>query len=594
MLSKHRRPRPPRSTAVRIRSVLTGAVALCLLVPALAASASSSSGAAEDLSSTGGRTWYVATNGSGTAPGTKAQPLRMLAQAINRAAQGDTIVLRKGTYHERVVVTTPNLTITALPGEAVWMDGSSTVTGFRATGATWTRANWNYDFDHSPTFTRGAPDNTGAGWNYINPAYPMAAHPDQVWIAGKRLRQVKTPADVRAGTFAVDTAANKLVVGTNPLGKTVRASTLNKAISVRASGVHLSGFGVRRYAVSMPDHGAVTLEKPHTRMTRMKVVSNATSGLGVSADYIKLVNSTFSRNGLIGIHGASTYHLRMSGLTVKRNNLEHFNKLPMAGGIKIGRARDVSIRDSVVTQNIGNGVWFDESVYDSRIVNNRVNGNTGHGVEVELSERSVIANNMILGNHEHGILVLDTGAVRIYNNTLLRNYRPINIIQDKRTHENARSGHDRRRPFPDPTVPWRVQNVQIRNNVLAYARAGSACVLCVEDGSHQRSAAQMGIAPESNVYVRADNLPRWLIVWSSGVGNPDVFTTLGAFRTATGRERLGVHTTSPVVSAHGGASDQLLSWGEDRASAIPDDVADMIGVRTSLRRIGVIPWQLNW
>lgn len=580
--------RAPRSKSARIRSAVAGGLGLLLLTSVLASSTSASTSAAAE------RTWYVSPSGSATAAGTISAPLRKLGQAVARAGSGDTIVLRAGTYHENVTIYTPDLTIRAMPGEAVWMDGSSRVSNFRATGTTWTKSDWNYNFDHSPTFTRGAPDNTGAGWSYINPAYPMAAHPDQVWVGGKRLRQVKTPADVRPGTFAVDTGANKLVIGTSPVGKRVQASTLTKALSVRAPGVHLVGFGVRRYAVSMPDHGAVTLEKPHTRMTRMKVVSNATSGLGVSADYIKLVNSTFSRNGLIGIHGASTYHLRMSGLTVKRNNLEHFNELPMAGGIKIGRSRDVSIRGSVVTQNLGSGVWFDESVYDSRIINNRVNGNTGHGVEVELSERSVIANNMILGNHEHGILVLDTGAVRIYNNTLLRNYRPINIIQDKRTHQNARSGHDRRRPFPDPTVPWRVQDVQLRNNVLAYARTGSACVLCVEDGSHQRSAAQMGIAPESNVYVRADNLPRWLIVWSSGVGDPDVFTTLGAFRTGTGRERLGVDTTAPVVSAHGGASDQLLSWGEDRASAIPDDVADMIGVPTSLRRIGVIPWQLNW
>lgn len=595
MLSIHRLSRPPRSKAVRIRNAVAAAIGLCLLAPALAASASSSSGAAEDLQSAGGRTWYVATTGSGTAPGTKAQPLRRLAQAVNRAGQGDRIVLRKGTYHERVVVTTPDVTIMAMPGEAVWMDGSSSVTGFRATGATWTRANWNYNFDHSPTFTRGAPDNQAPNWGFVNPAYPMAAHPDQVWVSGKRLRQVKTPADVRPGTFAVDTRANKLVVGTKPFGKTVRASTLTKAIAVRATGVRLIGFGIRRYAGSLPDLGAVTLEKPNLRMIKMKVVSNATVGVGAYADDVHLVDSTFSRNGLIGVHGSQAYGLRMRGLTVKRNNLEHFNEVPSAGGIKVGRSRDVSLSDSVVSQNFGTGIWYDESVYHSRVINNRLTGNTEHGVHLELSERSIVANNLILNNVDKGIQVVDTGNVQIYNNTLVNNDRPLNIIQDRRTPENPMgSGHDPRRPWPDPTVPWRTANVTIRNNVIAYPREAANCLLCVEDAASQRSAAQMGVAPESNVYVRADRLPTWLVVWSRGAGNPEVFTTLAAFRRATGHERFGVHTSRAVVSSRGKASDELVRWGEKRASALPADIAERIGVRTSLRRIGAIPWRLNW
>ena len=49
-------------------------------------------------------------------------------------------------------------------------------------GTIFSAGNWTAQFDASPTFTFGAPDGTTAGWSFVNPQYPMAAHPDQVWI----------------------------------------------------------------------------------------------------------------------------------------------------------------------------------------------------------------------------------------------------------------------------------------------------------------------------------------------------------------------------------------------------------------------------
>lgn len=560
------------------------------LLPVLSAA----TGTAPAVSAASTRTWYVATSGSDSASGTKSRPLRRIRTAVDRAAAGDMIVLRRGSYHENVAVYTPNLTIRAMSGERVWMDGSRVVTGFRDSGSTWTKDRWTYDFDHTPSFTRGEPDGTAPGWQWLNPAYPMAAHPDQVWVGTKRLRQVPAPVDVRGGTFAVDTTNDRLVIGTNPAGRTVRASTLTKALSVRASGVRLVGFGVRRYAVSVPDHGAVTLESAKTSMTRMTVVDNATSGLGVSNDDVTLTASTFSRNGLIGIHAAHSYRLKMRGLVVRWNNVERFNRSPISGAIKIGRSRGVLLRDSVVSRNYGTAVWFDESTYDTKVISNRIVGNTGHGVFVELSERSVVANNLVVSNGGKGIQIVDSGAVRIYNNTLVHNDRPINVAQDQRSPENPMgSGHDRRRPYPDPTVPWRVDDIVVRNNVIAYPRGDANCMLCVEDYSQQRSAAQMGVLPESNVYVRPD-APRWLVVWSRGAGDPAVYTTLGEFRGAANHELRGVHTRDGVVSLRGRASDRLVRWGRQRASALPRDIAALMKVDRSLRRIGVAPWKLRW
>ena len=95
----------------------------------------------------------------------------------------------------------------------------------------------------------------------------MAAWPDQVFVDGKQLAQVASATDVVAGTFAVDYANQKLILGTNPAGKSITASTLDKAVSVRANDTTLSGFTVRGYATSMPTMGTITLERAGAKVS---------------------------------------------------------------------------------------------------------------------------------------------------------------------------------------------------------------------------------------------------------------------------------------------------------------------------------------
>ena len=94
---------------------------------------------------------------------------------------GQTIVLRAGTFHESVVVN-KDVTIQSYPHEAAWLDGSSLVTGWARSGSSWKVGGWTTKFDSSPSYTRGSSGSTAAGWSFINPSYPMAAHPDQVEI----------------------------------------------------------------------------------------------------------------------------------------------------------------------------------------------------------------------------------------------------------------------------------------------------------------------------------------------------------------------------------------------------------------------------
>ncbi len=141
------------------------------------------------------------------------------------------------------------------PGAPVWLDGSRRVHRWRSASNGFVHEGWRASFDSSPTYTWGAADGTEPGWSFVNGRRPMAAHPDQVWIGGVAQRQVSSLSKLERGTFFVDDRANRLYLGSDPRGRKVRASTLAKALAIRAAGTTVRGIGVRRYAPVGPAHG---------------------------------------------------------------------------------------------------------------------------------------------------------------------------------------------------------------------------------------------------------------------------------------------------------------------------------------------------
>src|SRR6478735_11853160 len=129
---------------------------------------------------------YVSPSGSDTAAGTSTAPLKTVAAAIVKVPAGGTLVLRAGSYHEALTIA-KKVTIQNYPGEAAWFDGSSAVSKFVASGTTWRLDGWTAEFDASASYTFGS--NAGG---FVNAAYPMASHPDQVWIDGVAQQQASS------------------------------------------------------------------------------------------------------------------------------------------------------------------------------------------------------------------------------------------------------------------------------------------------------------------------------------------------------------------------------------------------------------------
>lgn len=502
---------------------------------------------------------FVAPWGSASGTGALDKPLLTIAQGVDKASAGGTVVVRAGTYHEDVTISKA-VTVTGYPGEEVWLDGSSVVSAWTQSGSTWYTP-YTHNFDSSPGFTKGVADGTAEAWRFLSTSYPMAAHPDMVFVDGARLQEVKSLSLVKDGTFYVDDAADRIYLGSNPSGKQVRVSDLQKAISVRADGAAIKGLGVRRYATSLWMMGSVTLEKKNNVAENLTVVDNASIGMGVYGDNAKLTRITSQGNGLMGINANAAYGMVADKLRVTKNNVERFNSTPAAGGFKITRSRGVDVGDSLFSDNYGTGLWLDESVYDADVHGNNMIGNASHGLSFEISSTAVLVDNLVLNNKGFGFKINNADKLEIWNNTLVGNDRAINLVQDsRRNSQTSTPGHDPRRPNPDSTVPWVLRQISVNNNVVGKGAGAANCMVCVEDYSHQVKAADMALTFRSNIYNRSNGSPSWFAIWSNGAGNPNVYTSLAAFRAATAKEQnsLGFDTGTVVDSSTGVLADSVF------------------------------------
>jgi len=518
-----------------------------------------------------------ASSGRDSDSGTVGSPLRSIAAAVSKATSGQTVVMRAGSYNEQVVIDKP-LKLQSYPREAVWLDGSDPVSDWSQSGSTWV-APWNSQFNHS---------NDSSGNNasrFINPAYPMAAWPDQVFIDGSPLQQVGSAGEVTANSFFVDYGSRTLRIGRSPSGHDVRASDKTQAIYTTAAGVKLQGFGVRRYATQLSDSGTVRIGNAASLVQNLVITDNAMLGLSVRNDNNRVENVTVSRNGQLGIGANASYGLRIADSVVEGNNTQHFKSAPVAGGVKITRARGVSIIHNNVSNNIDStGIWCDESCYDIDVASNTVSGNGAAGLELELSDTAIVANNQLVGNHV-GALIFDTGNVRLYNNEFGRSgLISLQLKQDARRASNtSATGHDSRQPNPDPTVPWITKNITVSNNVFG---TGGQYQIYAMDNVSGWSADNMRPTITGNLFNRWLSSGQTKMVGWGGSDNRSVtnFQTPEALAAAKNSSWRNA-AVNPSTDIYAMASAAVSNVGV--AQGLPSDIAALLEQPAGVQHLGM-------
>ncbi len=506
--------------------------------------------------------------------GTLTSPYQSAQTAVAKAPSGATVVLRGGVYHESVRVPfNKRLVIQPYPNEAVWFDGAAPVTGWVKNGSTWAVDGWNHIFDKRVSFGQNKDESS---W-FVDPAFPMAGHPDQVWVGGVELVQVGSEGAVTTGKFFVDRTDKRLVIGTDPAGKLVEASRIQKAIQIHGAGTTVRGIGIRRYAPHLALFGAVSYEVDDLTLENVTVLDSATIGIGGWGDRATMRNITVKGSGLLGLHGDAAPGLLIADSLFERNNDERFREQPVSGGVKLTNSEGVRVVNSVFHRNTTYGLWFDVSMRSVTITGNRLTDNGGAGLLYELSADAIIADNYFARNGKAALFLFDSNNVKVWNNTLDKNHRSIQVLQDDR-----RNGH----AALAARVPWVTSDIEVANNVITYGT--NFCPVLTQHLSNKWYGSDFGISSDANVFHRATATdPSRFACWADGAAGTKSFDTLGAFSKHSGLETSSrLYEGSAIVTADGALTSQARTATTDVPRPLPADVAAEIGRAVGERSLG--------
>ena len=178
-------------------------------------------------------------------------------------------------------------------------------------------------------------------------------------------------------------------------------------------------------------------------------------------------------------------------------------------------------------------------------------GNALHGIFFEISSRGIFSGNLVKDNAGHGFNI-NNSSMSILTRNVVSGSGDGNIVmlQDPRT-PGSSYGADSRYPG-DPAMIWLNTNAQvIRNTMIG---TNPTPLLWSQDYTSTRSWAQQGNVTNGNRYVRTNSLPATPYKFNTTKIGATPYTTLTAFRAATGQEAAGAEagvnpaTAQPVVN----------------------------------------------
>ncbi len=360
-----------------------------------------------------------------------------------------------------------------------------------------------------------------------------------------------------AGTFWVDRSNKRVYLRSTDKAKgSVEVSSLDVFLTVSGADSVVEGFRVKRFSNSADDYGVLKVTSTGDRSVVRDVeisdaafqavmLAGAESSSGI-LDGVVLENVTISRANWMGISSNMIQNLTMRRLRISGlNQFKEFTNAPQSGAFKASRNRKVTFVDSIIENNNGHGIWFDQSSYDVEIAGNRVTGNSGSSVFFEISDRLVLANNYIRSSGERALKLAGASGVSMVNNTIVGGGE-LGIYVDSRSKPGCAdpskplcpggtsTDRDKVRSRP-ATLDWMPRIDLMINNIIAYPTSKGYCAsttVCIT-GSNSTATA-----PLNTVIHKADSsrgIPQTVIdgnVYANGSGTV-VSTTAGRFSTHT-------------------------------------------------------------
>lgn len=354
--------------------------------------------------------------------GTAEKPFKTLtaATAKGRLKPGDTLLVHQGVYRETLSLTGGNahsgkpgahIRLMAVPGEAVEIKGSNLVTGWKKhkdapTGAIYVKEDWAANSQQ--VFCDGEVLTQIAGF--------VGEGAAQDYWKGRKGNGL---ADLEEGSFYYDRDAKKLYLwltaGADPAAHTIEASVRTAGIFVSDLNYYdISGFKITHANLNIGGtYGS------HITVDGCDVSYADFCGISLGGSFNSLLNCKSNHNGNSGI---STYYRghRVVGCEVRFNNRRLWSASWHAGGMK-NFSSDTIISGCTAEGNFKSpGIWFDGSVANVTIENNRCFHNEA-GIMFEIGERAIVRNNVCYENTGRGIYISNSAYCSILFNLCHRN-----------------------------------------------------------------------------------------------------------------------------------------------------------------------------
>ncbi|KAI6238745.1 DUF1565 domain-containing protein [Aphelenchoides fujianensis] len=511
---------------------------------------------------------YVATNGVDTNAGTQAAPLRTPLAAVKKVANGGTIVVRAGVYYD-VALGSPNkkFNLQAYPHEQVYFLGSVRVTAWTKENAYWKAA-----------FANTLP-NVTCPKEAVNPSYPMACKPEQVFVNGVPLLQVAALSDVTTGKFYQPTGSQWVYIGTDPTSKVVEVVKVERGLELLPGGAGslFAGIGFAQYGSRWGDYAAAVISNAEN-VTISQCLFTQNSGRGLSIDRPKQIvrDSIFSYNGLAGINGNRCHGLTITRNVFTNNNMARFETQNCGAyctiaAVKINHAQNVRVDLNSFVDNFAPGLWFDLGCTDAVVTRNWITGNQGTGLFYEVSARAIIASNVFWKNTVYGVKLAGSDHPKYQ----------LGLWEDLRIACNKNDAYS-----CEQKLTWDTTNTIIRNNLFSNGQNFGLVVI----GSTQVHAYHYIEAMDHNGYFRADSSVSPLVHWCNTTEKEWVdYQTHTPFKEAT---RLDL--TPPSISIRDVPTNPFFvnktagnfnltpnSVARSAGTALPADIAAALGVAAS-------------
>ncbi len=479
--------------------------------------------------------YFVAPDGVLSNTGTRPDSPWPVDRALLVAPSGTTIVFRGGTYRVGEIRFNKNVTLQPYRDETPIFKGSQIVTDWTPDGNTW-RTPWVHHFDpDQDDFDNLRRDDV-----------------DMVWINNAMLTPVESRAAVVAGTFFMDEQNNLLYIGTDPAGKTVEVTRYAYSFervwwsfgdgtgSADQSGVTVRGLTFTHYAVD-----GFWSRVAETVLEHNRFINNSQRGLLTYRTDNIIRNNEISYNRIKGANFPNSHRMLFENNIVRGNSFEALENSDNHIAVKFGSTDGAIIRNNLVEENGGNGIWLDVGADDNTIVGNIVRNNSNAGIHFEISDNAIIAGNLLVGN-DIGVLVTTSAHGRIYNNTFVDNGEALHIREYYREDSDANQG------------PGNAANTAVVNNIFSNATVSDWPWALVTVRSSLCGTWNLVQALDHNAYYRTNpDQPRDVIRWDNEPGNgtaktacedqsQTLYPTLADFQAAQNFEENGMELSGSV------------------------------------------------